>query len=89
MDGKNSAFPMVFQQGNITNAIPGMSIRTWLAGKAMAAILTGTSGNLEMFAKMAGFSAEEGDDTVSDTVAQLAVEYADALLAALNEKGGE
>ena len=54
---------------------PGMTLRAWLAGQAMA----------QMLSPGYGFAKAWRDDPGAAKVASLAVEYADALLAKLEK----
>lgn len=68
--------------------IAGLTKREYFAAKAMQAIAQGIHGDTESRMQMLRFSQDEKDSDTCQTVAELAVEYADALILALNEKGG-
>lgn len=58
-------------------------MREHFASMAMQGIVTGIHGDKESVDLMLLFSTKEGDSGVAQTVSQLAVEYADALITAL------
>ncbi len=68
----------------VTEGAPGMSLRTYLAAKAMTAILIGTP-----ITGVGMTEATEGYNRLPDTIvtARQAVAYADALITELNQTG--
>ncbi len=79
VDGDSPAFPHV--AGSLE---PGMSLRTWLAGQAMAGIISKLPPMQNYDGGPCKVAKVDCDEVVSQ-VAAGSVFYADALLAALNK----
>lgn len=72
-DKSDPAFPQVFSEPHYTNQ--GMTLRDYLAAKAMQGLLS----NPEAIGIMNAESTDK-DEYACDTTARLAYEYADAML---------
>lgn len=79
------AFPQPADQGNLEDWRHGMSLRDWFAGQAMQGLLADHKDHPEE-----AITRTVGDvsitETCQETVARLAVGYADALLKELSKQ---
>jgi hypothetical protein len=83
VDDGGPAFPSVCMNDPChPSSEPGMTLRDWFAGQALAGLLA-NEGHNRMFAPM----ADENGVTVDEVIAAMAFNVADAMLAA--RKGGD
>lgn len=73
VDDGGPAFPRTQELWEGSKVVEGMSLRAWFAGMALQGLLSGNNPSLNAFDPM-------------DTVVEVALEYADAMVSALKEK---